>query len=94
MVIGTEEWYKKWHVGLADSSSESESEKVSETYSDSESGDDLPKDLVSEKLLFFIDLPVLKIFVYKSDAPHILFIVNCIMTLLIFISNNIRVGTC
>ncbi|XP_018568410.1 WASH complex subunit 2 [Anoplophora glabripennis] len=46
LVIGTEEWYKKWHVGLADSSSESESEKVSETYSDSESGDDLPKDLM------------------------------------------------
>lgn len=36
-VIGTDEWYKKWHVGLLDSSSESEDEKVSEKFSDSDS---------------------------------------------------------
>ncbi|KAB0791810.1 hypothetical protein PPYR_03610 [Photinus pyralis] len=36
-VIGTDEWYKKWHVGLLDSSSESEDEEVSEKFSDSDS---------------------------------------------------------
>ncbi|KAJ8978797.1 hypothetical protein NQ317_015522 [Molorchus minor] len=46
LVIGTDEWYKKWHVGLADSSSESESEKESESYSESDSEDHLPKDLM------------------------------------------------
>ncbi|KAJ8963320.1 hypothetical protein NQ318_018789 [Aromia moschata] len=46
LIIGTEEWYKKWHVGLTDSSSDSESDKVSETYSDSDSEDHLPKDLL------------------------------------------------
>lgn len=41
-VIGTEDWHKKWHVGLLDSSSESEAEKNSERYSDSDSESDLP----------------------------------------------------
>ncbi|KAF2882466.1 hypothetical protein ILUMI_23691 [Ignelater luminosus] len=41
-VIGTDDWHKKWHVGLLDSSSESEAEKNSERYSDSDSESDLP----------------------------------------------------
>lgn len=40
-VIGTEEWYKKWHVGLLETSSESEEEKLSEKFSESESEDEL-----------------------------------------------------
>lgn len=39
-VIGSEEWYKKWHVGLLDSSSDSETEKVSEKFSESDSDSD------------------------------------------------------
>lgn len=41
-IIGSEEWHKKWHVGLIESSSESEEDKVSEKYSDSDSELDLP----------------------------------------------------
>lgn len=40
-IIGTEEWYKKWHVGLEDTSSEGESEKLSEEFSNSDSESDL-----------------------------------------------------
>lgn len=43
-VIGTEEWYKKWHLDIL--SSDSESDKVSDDYSESDSDDNLPKDLV------------------------------------------------
>lgn len=41
-VIGTDEWNKKLHVGLVDSSSESEDEQVSEKFSDTDSESDLP----------------------------------------------------
>ncbi|KAF5286996.1 hypothetical protein FQA39_LY16110 [Lamprigera yunnana] len=36
-LIGSEEWHKKWHVGLLDSSSESDQDKISEKFSDSDS---------------------------------------------------------
>lgn len=42
LVIGTDEWYKKWHAGLKESSSESESDKSSEKFSDTDSETDLP----------------------------------------------------
>lgn len=42
-IIGSEEWHKKWHVGLQESSSESENEAaVSEKFSDTDSETDLP----------------------------------------------------
>lgn len=42
-IIGTEEWHKKWHVGLQDTSSdEGDSDKLSDNYSDDDS--DLPLD--------------------------------------------------
>lgn len=41
-IIGSDEWHKKWHVGLRESSSESENEEISEKYSDSDSELDLP----------------------------------------------------
>lgn len=43
-VIGTQEWYQKWHVDIP--SSDSESDKVSDIYSESDSEDNLPKDFV------------------------------------------------
>ncbi|VEN44424.1 unnamed protein product [Callosobruchus maculatus] len=43
-VIGTDEWFKKWH--LAEESSDSESDKVSEVYSESDSEECLPKHLL------------------------------------------------
>lgn len=51
-VIGTDEWYQKWHVDLP--SSDSESDKVSDIYSESDSEDNLPKDFVSN--IFFLCL--------------------------------------
>lgn len=41
-LIGSDEWYQHFHVGLEDSSGESESEKVSDTFSESNSESDLP----------------------------------------------------
>nr|CAI5856430.1 unnamed protein product [Callosobruchus analis] len=43
-MMGTDEWFKKWH--LAEESSDSESDKVSEVYSDSDSEECLPKHLL------------------------------------------------
>nr|CAH7769666.1 unnamed protein product [Callosobruchus chinensis] len=43
-VIGTDEWFKKWH--LAEESSDSESDKVSDVYSESDSEECLPKHLL------------------------------------------------
>ncbi|KAK4885466.1 hypothetical protein RN001_001737 [Aquatica leii] len=45
-VIGTDEWYKKWHVGLIDSSSDSEADKISEKFSESDSDSDFTKDKI------------------------------------------------
>lgn len=47
-VIGTDEWYKNWH--LDDLSSDTESDKVSDVYSESDSDDNLPKSLVSQEV--------------------------------------------
>lgn len=41
-IIGTEEWHKKWHVGLRESPSDSENEASSEKFSDTDSETDLP----------------------------------------------------
>lgn len=41
-VIGSEDWHKKWHVGLLESSSESDDDKESDKYSDNDSEIDLP----------------------------------------------------
>ena len=53
-VIGTEEWHKKWHVGLLESSSESETEQLSEKFSESDSESDLPVTNKSQACKFFL----------------------------------------
>lgn len=58
-VIGTEEWHKKWHVGLLESSSESETEQLSEKFSDSDSESDLPVTNKSQVLLKFVNFLVI-----------------------------------
>ncbi|KAF7283622.1 hypothetical protein GWI33_023260 [Rhynchophorus ferrugineus] len=44
-LIGTQEWYKKWHIGL-ESESDSESEKQEDSYSSSNSDDEIIKDKI------------------------------------------------
>lgn len=44
-IIGSEEWYQKWHLDIP--SSDSDTDGVSDIYSESDSEDNLPKDLVS-----------------------------------------------
>lgn len=44
-LIGTENWQKKWHVGLLPSDDESESEKEQDVYS-SDSDTTLPKNVI------------------------------------------------
>lgn len=53
-VIGTEEWYQRWHLDIP--SSESESDHMSDVFSDSDSEDNLPKDSVSSYYIFIVEV--------------------------------------
>lgn len=50
-LIGTQEWYTKWHVGLK-SETDSESEKEEDSFSSSTDSDD---DILKDKILVMIN---------------------------------------